>query len=84
MSLDHGWHARTKPRLVNFQPISKERGMDTIASPADRLSHEQKSLTEAVRPSLRELVVARRRLHLKAAVIGALAVSSYWYIVASH
>ena len=58
--------------------------MDTIAAPPDSLSREQKSLTEAVRPSLRELVVARRRLHLKALVIGALAVSSYWYLVAGH
>ena len=58
--------------------------MDTIAAPPDSLSREQKSLTEAVRPSLRELVVARRRLHLKAVVIGALAVSSYWYLVAGH
>jgi linoleoyl-CoA desaturase len=58
--------------------------MDTIAAPPDRLSRDQKSLTEAVRPSLRELFVARRRLHLKAGVIGVLAVSSYWYLVAGH
>ena len=58
--------------------------METIAVRPDRLSRDQMSLTEAVRPSARELVVARRHLHLKAVMIAALAVSSYWYLVASQ
>ena len=57
--------------------------METIEARPDRLGRDQMSLTEAVRPSPGELVVARRRLHLKAVVIGALAVSSYWYLIAT-
>ena len=57
--------------------------METIEAGPDRLSRDQMSLTEAVRPSLRELAAARRHLHLKAAVIGASALSSYWYLVAT-
>ena len=58
--------------------------METIAARPDRVSRDQMSLTEAVRPSPRELVVARRRLHLKALMIAAMAISSYWYLVATN
>jgi linoleoyl-CoA desaturase len=57
--------------------------MDTTAPRVDRLAGDQLSLTEAVRPSLRELVVARRRLHVKAIVIAALAGGSYWSLIAT-
>ncbi len=55
--------------------------MQTIAVPAERLNDNQQSLTDAVRPSARELVVARRQLHLKAIVIALLATGSYWSLV---
>lgn len=58
--------------------------MKTITVRPDRLTPDQRSLTDAVRPSIRELVVARRQLHLKAVVIGVLAASSYWYLVAGE
>jgi linoleoyl-CoA desaturase len=45
---------------------------------------DQVSLTEAVRPSERELVVARRYLHLKATVIAALSLGSYWVLVVTN
>jgi linoleoyl-CoA desaturase len=47
----------------------------------ERLASDQLALTESVRPSSRELAVARRQLHFKAAVIAILAVSSYWWLV---
>ena len=55
--------------------------MQTIAAPVERVDEHQRSLTEAVRPSPRELLLARRRLHLKAVVIAALAAASYWSLV---
>jgi linoleoyl-CoA desaturase len=58
--------------------------MDTIAPRRDRVADDRLSLTEAVRPSLRELVVARRRLHMKALVIAALAGGSYWSLIATQ
>ena len=58
--------------------------MQTIEAPPEQSIDDQWSLTEAVRPSPRELVVARRYLHLKAVVIGMLAVGSYWSLVVAH
>ena len=55
--------------------------MQTISAPIGSLDDDQRSLTEAVRPSPRELLLARRRLHLKAVVIAALAAVSYWSLV---
>ena len=56
--------------------------MQTIEAPHSEYSaDDQLSLTEAVRPSSRELTVARRRIHLKAIVIAVLAVGSYWSLV---
>ena len=56
--------------------------MQTIESPPhERVALAQLSLTEAVRPSVHELVVARRQIHVKAAVIAILAVGSYWSLV---
>jgi linoleoyl-CoA desaturase len=57
--------------------------MDTIQMAPDRVARDQLSLTEAVRPSLRELIVARRYLHLKAVVIAVLSLASYWVLVAT-
>ena len=56
--------------------------MQTIEAPQREYSaDDQLSLTEAVRPSSRELAVARRQIHLKAIVIAGLAVGSYWSLV---
>jgi linoleoyl-CoA desaturase len=55
--------------------------MQTIESPPDQALDDQRLMTEAVRPSLRELVLARRRVHLKAIVIAVVAVASYWSLV---
>jgi linoleoyl-CoA desaturase len=75
------WRARSKPRQAVSAELSKERIMQTIAPPVGRLDDDQRLLTEAVRPSPSELANARRRLHFKAFVIGALAVGSYWLLV---
>jgi linoleoyl-CoA desaturase len=58
--------------------------MQTIAATLDRTDGDQLALTEAVRPSPRELVVARRHLHLKAIVIAALALGSYWSLLVTR
>lgn len=59
--------------------------METIQLlPMQRVGGDQRSLTEAVRPSARELVVARRYLHLKAVVIAASSLASYWVLVATR
>ncbi len=42
---------------------------------------DHQSVTLAVRPSARELAVAHRQLHVKAVVIAALVVTSYWALV---
>ena len=55
--------------------------MQTLSGPIGYLDDDLRSLTEAVRPSPRELLLARRRLHLKAVVIAALAAASYWSLV---
>jgi linoleoyl-CoA desaturase len=55
--------------------------MQTIAAPVGRVDGDQRLLTEAVRPSPRELTNARRRLHFKAVVIAVLAIGSYWVLV---
>jgi fatty acid desaturase len=49
--------------------------------PQRDVARDQLSLTEAVRPSPRELAVARRHIHLKAVVIAVLALGSYWSLV---
>ncbi len=46
-----------------------------------RIAADGPSLATSVRPSPAELTVARRQLHLKAFVIGALAIGSYWSLV---
>jgi linoleoyl-CoA desaturase len=56
--------------------------METEA-PADRLIDDQLSLAEAMRPSGQELARARRQLHTKALVIGAMTIGSYWLLVMS-
>lgn len=53
--------------------------MQTIAAPAD-----QWTMTEAVRPSVRELRLARRRIQMKAIVIALLCAGSYWTLVFAH
>jgi linoleoyl-CoA desaturase len=58
--------------------------MQTTDAPAERVDGDQLSLTESVRPSARELAVARRQLHLKAVVIAALAIGSYWLLVVAQ
>ena len=42
---------------------------------------ETMSLMSAIAPTAREVVTARRRLHLKASIIGAASVGSYWLLV---
>ncbi|MGZ7023216.1 MAG: fatty acid desaturase, partial [Ilumatobacteraceae bacterium] len=58
--------------------------MQTIESPRDHLIDDPRPFTDAMRPSPRELVVARRFLHLKAAVIAILALGGYWSLVVAH
>ena len=48
--------------------------MGTIEAPVERQIHDQVSVSEAMRPSIQELSRARRQLHVKAVVIGGLAV----------
>ncbi len=55
--------------------------MQTIGASVERLDDDQRLLTEAMRPTARELVVARRQLHVKAIVIAAAAIGSYWSLV---
>ena len=48
--------------------------MDTIEVPAHHLLiDDELSVAEAMRPSARELLLARRQLHAKAVVIGSMA-----------
>jgi linoleoyl-CoA desaturase len=58
--------------------------MQTIEAPPEQSVDDRLLLTEAMRPSPRELVVARRYLHVKALVIGVLAAGSYWSLVVAH
>ncbi|HEY0518086.1 MAG TPA: acyl-CoA desaturase, partial [Ilumatobacteraceae bacterium] len=55
--------------------------MHTIEARPDPLVDDDRSLSEAVRPSVSELNSARQRLHVKAVVIGALCLVSYWWLV---
>jgi linoleoyl-CoA desaturase len=55
--------------------------MQTINAPAASSEAHQQSMTEAVRPTSRELVIARRYIHVKAIVIGVLALGSYLTLV---
>jgi linoleoyl-CoA desaturase len=60
--------------------------MQTMVAPDQcldytRLDEDQQLVTAAVRPTSRELAVARRQLHRKAGIIAALAIASYWVLV---
>ena len=55
--------------------------MQTIEPPAHERGALNRSLAQAVRPSVHELVVARRQIHAKAAFIALLALCSYWSLV---
>ncbi len=55
--------------------------MQTIAASVEVLHDDQLLLTVAVRPTARELVVARRQLHVTAIVIAVAAIGSYWPLV---
>jgi linoleoyl-CoA desaturase len=55
--------------------------MHTIEAELDSDVAQQLSMTEAVRPTSRELVVARRYVQSKAIIIAALTVGSYWLLV---
>ncbi|MEP7112185.1 MAG: hypothetical protein ABI862_02875 [Ilumatobacteraceae bacterium] len=50
--------------------------MQTLVALDKCLDEDQRQMTEAVRPSSQELVVARRQLHRKAAVIAVLAITA--------
>ena len=58
--------------------------MQTTELLRDRAPADALSLSASIRPSSAELTVARRQLHLKAAVIGTLAVGSYWTLVVAE
>lgn len=58
--------------------------MQTIEAPRLSFASDQELLTEAMRPSARELAVARRYIHLKAIVIAVLALGSYWSLVVAQ
>jgi linoleoyl-CoA desaturase len=58
--------------------------MQTIEAPPHENAADQLSLNEAVRPSARELAVARRLLHVKALVIAFFAIGSYWSLVVAQ
>jgi linoleoyl-CoA desaturase len=55
--------------------------MQTIQAPVEQPVDDQLALTQSVRPSSKELAIARRQLHLKALVIAVIAVGSYWLLV---
>lgn len=58
--------------------------MHTSAPPVERIDSLQLSITEAMRPSRRELVVAHRQIQFKATVITATCAVSYWTLVFGH
>lgn len=58
--------------------------MQTTEARVERTIGDQLAVTESVRPSSKELAVARRQLHFKAVVIAALAVGSYWLLVVAQ
>ncbi len=58
--------------------------MQTIEAPVEGRDAYQRAMTEAVRPSSRELVVARRYIHVKAIVIATMCLGSYVLLVVVH
>lgn len=55
--------------------------MQTIEALAQPSMSDHQSVTQAVRPSARELAVAHRQLHVKAVVIAAMVGAGYWALV---